>query len=120
MIRNDNAVNYFDQENNGKEFYITPEILLWRNVIVRAVMDALNIDIHAWGATRKRIIDDADKWFDVTNKSFIEVCDYANMTPYFVTKLFIKIKKANVKRLFKNKNLNKFLLQYICTFENER
>jgi len=34
--------------------------------------------------------------------------------------MFKKIKEANIKKLFKFKNLNKFLIEYLCKFENER
>ena len=43
-----------------------------------------------------------------------------NPEPYGGLDALKKIKDANVKKLFKFKNLNKFLLEYICTFENER
>ena len=115
MILNDTLL-----EGKGQAFFITPEVLLWRNVIVRGIMDALDVDIHAWGQSRKHIVEEADSWFNTKNPYFVDVCSFANMTPYFVHLLFVKIKKANTKELFKHKNLNKFLLEYFCTFENER
>ena len=33
----------------GEGRAITPDVLLYRSVIVRAIMDALDVDIHAWG-----------------------------------------------------------------------
>ena len=54
MIRNNNAPYIFGGKGEGKK--ITPHILLWRSVIVRAVMDALDVDIHAWGKHRLKII----------------------------------------------------------------
>ena len=35
---------------------ITPCVLLYRCVIVRAIMDALDVDNHAWGNARDNII----------------------------------------------------------------
>ncbi len=119
MIQNSNTINS-QMEGKGQGYYITPEILLWRSVIVRAMMDAIDIDIHAWGISRRRIVEDADAWFDTKDAYFVDVCSNANMSPHFVCRIFKKIQDANVKKLFKFKNLNKFLLEYMCTFENER
>ena len=47
----------------GEGSVITPEVLLYRCVIVRAIMDALDVDIHAWGNARDNIIKDAQDWF---------------------------------------------------------
>jgi|TARA_R110002050_G_scaffold63191_1_gene138264 hypothetical protein len=119
MIQNNNTVNS-QMEGKGQGYYITPEILLWRSVIVRAIMDALDTDIHAWGMSRKRIIDEANDWFNPRDSYFVDVCSNANMSPHFVCRIFKKIKEANIKKLFKFKNLNKFLIEYLCKFENER
>ena len=43
----------------GEGRAITPDVLLYRSVIVRAIMDALDVDIHAWGNARENIIQDA-------------------------------------------------------------
>ena len=45
MILN-NSTTHNIGEGEGRA--ITPEVLLYRSVIVRAIMDALDIDIHAW------------------------------------------------------------------------
>tara|TARA_R100000995_G_scaffold80107_1_gene51647 strand:- start:723 stop:1085 length:363 start_codon:yes stop_codon:yes gene_type:complete len=119
MIINTNTLNTY-QDGKGEGYYITPEILLWRSVIVRAIMDALDIDIHAWGLSRRRIVEEANAWFNTKDPYFIDVCENANMSAYWVNVIFNKIKKANVKKLFKSKNLNKFLLDYICRFDNEK
>lgn len=119
MIQNSNTLNS-QMEGKGQGYYITPEILLWRSVIVRAIMDALDTDIHAWGMSRKRIIDEANDWFNPKDSYFVDVCSNANMSPHFVCRIFKKIKEANIKKLFKFKNLNKFLIEYLCKFENER
>jgi hypothetical protein len=116
MILNTNQI-YNTNQGEGKA--ITPEVLLYRSIIVRAMMDALDVDIHAWGNTRKQIIQDALSWFSKTNKHFCNICDYANLEPTFIIKKFEQLKKANAKKLFKNKNLNKFLTHYICSFHQE-
>ena len=60
MIVNTN-VSASWQSGIGEGRAITPPILLWRSVIVRAIMDALDLDIHAWGKQRKKIIMRAQK-----------------------------------------------------------
>ncbi len=106
------------KDNSG--FKVSPEILIWRSVIVRTILDYLDIDIHAWGYSRKVIISDAHQWFDRTNNDFILVCDYADLEPDFVLRLLNKIKERKHNTLFKNKNMNKFLLEYICSFAGEK
>ena len=103
----------------NRNFNLTPDLILWRSVIVRTILDALDIDIHAWGTGRLQIIKDAKLWFDKDDKHFNLVCDYANLQPYFVLKIYNKIVEKNGKKLFKGKNLNKFLLEYLCTFTEE-
>ena len=103
----------------GEGRAITPDILLYRSVIVRAILDALEVDIHAWGNTRKQIIQDARSWFSKHNIHFCRICDYANLEPTFIIRKFQQLDKANAKKLFKNKNLNKFLTHYICSFHQE-
>ena len=90
MILNTKTINSL-QEGQGEGHYITPEIVLWRSVIVRAIMDALDIDIHAWGLSRRRIVEDANDWFNTKDPYFVEVCENANMSPYWVCKIFKKI-----------------------------
>ncbi len=114
------AQSFINPIQHNRNYSITSDLLLWRAVIVRAVLDALNLDIHAWGYARKVIVDDANKWFDKNNEDFNLVCDYSNLQPYFVIKLFNRIKEKNDKKLFNNKNLNKFLLEYLCTFTEEQ
>ena len=53
MIQNRNAPTLLGGKGEGRK--ITPHILVWRSVIVRAIMDALDIDIHAWG-DRKSVV----------------------------------------------------------------
>jgi hypothetical protein len=117
MIVNTN-VSASWQSGIGEGRAITPPILLWRSVIVRAIMDALDLDIHAWGKQRKKIVQDATSWFDVKDPHFCEVCDYSNFEPFFIVNLFKKLVKANLKQALKHTNLNKFLIQYLCTFHN--
>ena len=82
-------------------------------------MDGLDVDIHAWGNARKNIINDAIAWFSLEDDQFKLVCDYANLAPSFIIKKFHQLKEANAKKLFRNKNLNKFLTHYICSFHDE-
>tara|TARA_R100000458_G_C8097740_1_gene125738 strand:+ start:242 stop:595 length:354 start_codon:yes stop_codon:yes gene_type:complete len=103
----------------GEGRAITPDVLLYRSVIVRAIMDALDVDIHAWGKKRKDIIQEAKDWFSKTDSHFCEICDYANLEPTFIIRKFKQLEKANAKKLFRNKNLNKFLTHYICSFHQE-
>lgn len=103
----------------NRNFNLTPDLILWRSVIVRTILDALDIDIHDWGTGRLEIIKQGHLWFNTDNKDFNLVCDYANLQPYFVLKIYTKIVEKNGKKLFKGKNLNKFLLEYLCTFTEE-
>jgi hypothetical protein len=114
MILN-NSIN----AGQGEGRAITPDVLLYRSVIVRAIMDALDVDIHAWGNKRKQIIQEAKSWFSKEDSHFCEICDYANLEPTFIIRKFQQLDKANAKKLFKNKNLNKFLTHYICSFHQE-
>ena len=114
MIRNSNAPYIFGGKGEGKK--ITPHILLWRSVIVRAVMDALDVDIHAWGKHRLKIIKDARSWFNTNDTHFCEVCEHSDFEPSFIVKTFNQLTKAKTKKLFEHKNLNKFLTQYLCSF----
>ena len=103
----------------GEGRAITQDVLLYRSVIVRAIMDALDVDIHAWGNKREQIIQEAKSWFSKDDSHFCEICDYANLEPTFIIRKFQQLDKANAKKLFKNKNLNKFLTHYICSFHQE-
>jgi hypothetical protein len=114
MIYNNNAPALWNGRGEGGT--MTPPILLWRSVIVRAIMDALDIDIHAWGKHRKKIVQDAKSWFNTSDTQFCEVCEHSNFEPSFIVQSFNKLKKANAKKLFKHKNLNKFLTHYLCSF----
>ena len=114
MIRNNNAPYIFGGKGEGKT--ITPHILLWRSVIVRAVMDALDVDIHAWGKHRIKIIKDARSWFNTNDPHFCEVCEHSDFEPSFIVKTFNQLSKAKTKKLFEHKNLNKFLTSYLCSF----
>ena len=114
MIRNNNAPYIFGGKGEGKT--ITPHLLLWRSVIVRAVMDALDVDIHAWGKHRIKIIKDARSWFNTNDPHFCEVCEHSDFEPSFIVKTFNQLSKAKTKKLFEHKNLNKFLTNYLCSF----
>ena len=103
----------------GEGSAITPCVLLHRCVIVRAIMDGLDVDIHAWGNARKNVVKDAIAWFSIEDEQFKLVCDYANLAPSFIIKKFHQLKEANAKKLYRNKNLNKFLTHYICSFHEE-
>ena len=82
-------------------------------------MDVLDVDIHAWGNARKNIIKEAITWFSLQDDQFKLVCDYANLDPSFIIKKFHQLKEANAKKLFRNKNLNKFLTHYIFSFHED-
>lgn len=109
------GINYSQGEGSA----ITPCVLLYRCFIVRAIMDGLDVDIHAWGNARKNIIKEAIDWFSIQDEQFKLVCDYANLDPSFIIKKFNQLKEANAKKLFRNKNLNKFLTHYICSFHED-
>ena len=109
------GINY----SQGECSSITQCFLLHRCVIVRAIMDGLDVDIHAWGNARKNIIKEAITWFSLQDDQFKLVCDYANLDPSFIIKKFHQLKEANAKKLFRNKNLNKFLTHYICSFHED-
>jgi hypothetical protein len=105
--------------SQGEGSAITPCVLLYRCVIVRAIMDGLDVDIHAWGNARKNVVKDALAWFSMEDEQYKLVCDYANLAPSFIIKKFQQLKEANAKKLFRHKNLNKFLTHYICSFHEE-
>ena len=109
------GINYSQGEGSA----ITPCVLMYRCVIVRAIMDALDVDIHAWGNARENIIKDAINWFSQEDYQFCLICDYANLDPSFIIKKFNQLKDANAKKLFRGKNLNKFLTHYICSFHED-
>ena len=105
--------------SQGEGSAITPCVLLYRCVIVRAIMDGLDVDIHAWGNARKNVIKDAIAWFSLEDDQYKLICDYANLEPSFIIKKFHQLQEANAKKLFRNKNLNKFLTHYLCSFHDE-
>ena len=115
MILNSSITN----AGQGEGRAITPDVLLYRSVIVRAMMDALDVDIHAWGNARENIIKDAKSWFSKTDSHFCEICDYANLEPTFIIRKLKQLHEANAKKLFKHKNIHKFLTHYICSFHQE-
>ena len=84
------GINYSQGEGSA----ITPCVLLYRCVIVRAIMDGLDVDIHAWGNARENIIKDAIAWFSIQDEQFKLVCDYANLDPSFIIKKFNQLKEA--------------------------
>jgi len=116
MILN-NSTTHNIGEGEGRA--ITPEVLLYRSVIVRAIMDALDIDIHAWGNSRIQIIKEAKAWFSKTDSHFCEICDYANLEPTFIIRKFKQLHKSNAKKLFKDKNIHNFLTHCICSFHQQ-
>ena len=103
----------------GEGSAITSEVLLYRCVIVRAIMDGLDVDIHAWGNARENIVKDAIAWFSLEEPHFCLACDYANLEPSFIIKRFKQLQTANTKKKFHGKNLNKFLTHYICSIHEE-
>ena len=103
----------------GEGSAITSEVLLYRCVIVRAIMDGLDVDIHAWGNARENIVKDAIAWFSLKEPHFCLACDYANLEPSFIIKRFKQLQAANTKKKFHGKNLNKFLTHYICSIHEE-
>ena len=109
-----------DSAYKPRQFLITSELILWRSVIVRNILDALGMDIHAWGSSRVKIVDDAKAWFNKNNSDFNEVCDYANLQPYFIINIYHKVVEGNTNKKFDKKNLHKFLLEYLCTFTEEQ
>ena len=116
MILNNSTTQHLSQ---GEGRAITSEVLLYRSVIVRAIMDALDIDIHAWGNRREQIIHEANAWFSKTDSHFCEICDYANLEPTFIIRKFKQLHQANAKKLFKHKNIHKFLTHYMCSFHQQ-
>jgi len=114
MIYNNNAPALWNGRSEGGT--MTPPILLWRSVIVRAIMDALDVDIHAWGKHRIKVTKDAKSWFNTNDTYFCEVCEHSNFEPSFIVKIFNKLSKSKTKKLFEHKNLNRFLTQYLCSF----
>ena len=46
----------YDNDNSFKlrNFLLTSELILWRSVIVRTILDSLGMDIHAGGSSRKK------------------------------------------------------------------
>jgi|TARA_R110002012_G_scaffold253303_2_gene432300 hypothetical protein len=106
----------YNNSGTGEGSTITPHILLFRSIIVRAIMDALDVDIHAWGRHRAIIVNEANAWFNLKDKEFCEVCDNSDLDPSFIIKTYKQLVEANAKNLFKNKNLNKFLTHHLCSF----
>ena len=102
----------------GEGSAITPCVLLYRCVIVRAIMDGLDVDIHAWGNARENIIKEATNG-SLKDHHFCLICDYANLDPSFIIRKYKQLKDANAKKLFRGKNLNKFLTHYICSFHED-
>ena len=83
MILNSNTP-FGNINSRGEGAVITPHVLLWRCVIVRAIMDGLDVDIHAWGNARENIVKDAIAWFSLKEPHFCLACDYANLEPSFI------------------------------------
>ena len=118
MILNRDTSSGIDA-GKGEGSAITSEVLLYRCVIVRAIMDGLDVDIHAWGNARENIVKDAIAWFSLEEPHFCLACDYANLEPSFIIKRFKQLQTANTKKKFHGKNLNKFLTHYICSIHEE-
>ena len=64
-------------------------------------------------------IREADEWFSINDHHFCLICDYANLDPSFIIRKYKQLKEANAKKLFRGKNLNKFLTHYICSFHED-
>ena len=88
-------------------------------ILFAAIMDGLDVDIHAWGNARDVIIREADEWFSINDHHFCLICDYANLDPSFIIRKYKQLRDANAKKLFRGKNLNKFLTHYICSFHED-
>ena len=73
------------------------EEALWRAVILQAFIDMKN-------NSKKKLANTfrvkATLWFNLKNKDFLTVCNYANLDPYYVWK------KAEI---IKNNNYNKYI-----------
>ena len=54
---------------------------------------------------------------NVISDNFLKnICEHSNFEPSFIVNIFNKLTTANAKKLFKHKNLNKFLTHYLCSF----
>lgn len=78
---------------------MTPEQRLWVAVIERAFIDAF-VDEDFWKKTHhqeknvfKFNYDQAHAWFSLGNKDFIVTCQYANLDPAWVMRMYHERKK---------------------------
>jgi len=65
----------------------SPEVALFRGVILQAVLDSRNHSKRTEDTVAKR---NAIKWFNVESKDFLIVCDYAEREPNNTVKEFAK------------------------------
>ena len=125
MILNSNTP-FGNINSRGEGAVITPHVLLWRCVIVRAIMDGLDVDIHAWGNARENIVKYAIAWFYLKEPHFCLACEYANLEPSFIIKRFKQLIEKDLmlitilKSDSLNINLEKILREeYLLSRPNE-
>lgn len=75
-----NGVTNFLNMNNA---YLTPEVSLWRAVILQAILDRITQSKRIENIKARK---DAEKWFDIKNEDFVTVCRFATLNPDFVIK----------------------------------
>ena len=57
------------------------EISLWRAVILQATLDCLTQSSRTENIKSRK---DAQSWFNIKNRNFIMVCNFAELNPCFV------------------------------------
>lgn len=86
-----------------------PEKALWKAVIMQAVLDIMNTSKRTEHIVAKR---DAISWFNLKNKSFLRVCDNADLKPAWVLKK-VRFALENPKTWRRECDLKKFIFTKI-------
>lgn len=91
---NESSCNFddFNYKYSNDNFYYRGEIALWKAVILQAMVDLQS-------NSRKKIANTyrikALMWFNLKNKDFLTVCNYAGLDPKYVYERAIKVKENN-------------------------
>lgn len=91
-INKNNTYEEFDYRYSNDNLYFKSEIALWKAVILQALVD-LQSNSKKKIANTYRI--KALMWFNLKNKEFLTVCNYAGLDPKYVYEKSRLIKENN-------------------------
>lgn len=86
---------------------MTPEIKLWRSVIIQTLLDALSLFPEP-AYSNRRHTQTAKEW--LVGNDINLVCDYADLTPNYIRHLYKRLKPQKHLKMHETEDLLKNVL----------